>query len=124
VLRSATGLRVPALLNMAAALLTPIKPTLVTGANLAVIEARYLASALKNAHLRHWFGAHMGTAVVGLGCFWLEDVLVLEMGAPPVFHSLWHMLSAVSLGLIGPLLAHLDGALLLEGVQLAVTGGC
>lgn len=124
VLRSAAGLRVPAAVNLLAAVITPIKPTLVTGANLAVVEARYLASALQHAHLRPSFGVHFGAALTGIACFLFEDILVLEMGCPPVFHSLWHTLSALSLSLIQPLLTHCEGALLLEGVQVAVTGGC
>lgn len=122
VLRSATGLRAHPALSLAAAALTPLKPTLVTGANLMAIEARYLVSALAHPPLRAWFKAHAATAAVGIGCFAFEDILVLGMGAPPVLHSLWHSLSALSLGLIGPLLAHCEGALLLEGVQAAVTG--
>lgn len=122
VLRSATGAHVPMAINALAALVTPLKPTLVTAANLAIIEARYLTSALKHAHLRQIFGVHLGMAATGVGCFLLEDLLVMEMGAPPVFHSLWHTLSALSLGLIGPLLSHCEGALLLEGVQMVVAG--
>jgi hypothetical protein len=121
VLRAATGLRAPWPMAAAAALLTPLKPTLVTGANLAAVEARYLASALARPSLRGVFGAHMGVAIAGISCFALEDVLVLELGLPPVFHSLWHTLSALALGLIGPLLAHLEAPLLLEGVQLAAS---
>jgi hypothetical protein len=121
VLRAATGARAPAPLAAAAALLTPLKPTLVTGANLAAIEARFLASALARPALRGAFGAHMGVALAGIACFALEDVLVLDLGLPPVFHSLWHTLSALALGLIGPLLAHMEAPLLLEGVQLVVT---
>ncbi|GBF92631.1 hypothetical protein Rsub_05245 [Raphidocelis subcapitata] len=123
VLRAASGLRAPAPLAVAAALITPLRPTLVTGANLAAIEARYLLSALRHSHLRAFFGAHLGVAVAGVGCFLLEDVLVLEMGLPPVAHALWHSLSAAALGLIGPLLSHCHAAealLLLEGVQATV----
>ena len=122
VLRAATGLRAPPLVSAAAALVAPFRPTLVTGANLALIEARYLSKALAHAPLRGAFSAHAGAAAAGVCCFALEDVLVLGLGAPPVVHSLWHALSALSLGLIGPLLAHAEGALLLEGVQAAVTG--
>lgn len=109
VLRGAAGVRAPAAAAALAALITPVKPTLVTGANLAIIEARYLASALRHAPLRPLFSAHLGAAAAGILCFLFEDVLVVQMGAPPVFHSLWHCLSAASLGLIGPLLAHCEG---------------
>jgi hypothetical protein len=118
VLRKATGLGVPPLVNAAAALLTPLKPTLVTGANLAIIEARYLKTAMEHAHLRPSFGAHIGVAATGLGFFMLEDVLVLGMGAPPVVHSLWHLLSTVSLSLVGPLLTHCEAPLLRQGAQM------
>ncbi|KAI8477064.1 MAG: hypothetical protein J3K34DRAFT_516031 [Monoraphidium minutum] len=124
VLRGAAGVRVPLLVNALAAALTPLKPTLVSGANLAIIEARYLVKALHHAPLRPLFGAHVGSAAAGLLFFSLEDVLVLGMGAPPVVHSLWHCLSAASLGLIGPLLSHCgEGALLLEGAQLVAAAG-
>lgn len=122
VLRAATGLHVPMLVNLAAALVTPLKPTLVTSANLAAVEVRYLASALQHAHLRPMFGAHLGAAATGVGFFLLEDVMVIKGGAPPVFHSMWHTLSALSMGLMGPLLSHVEGALLLEGVQMMVVG--
>lgn len=122
VLRRAAGVRAPAAVGAAAVLLTPYKPTAVTAANLAAIEGRYLLSALRHAHLRPTFGCHVGAATVGLTLFALEDVLVMGLGAPPVVHSLWHLLSSLSLGLVGPLLSHCEGALLLEGVQVVATG--
>ncbi|KAI8471439.1 MAG: hypothetical protein J3K34DRAFT_232545 [Monoraphidium minutum] len=120
VLRGAAGLHAPPALDALAALLTPVKPLLVTGANLVAVEARYLTSALRHVHLRRPFGAHVSAAAAGVACFLLDDLLVLERGAPPVFHSMWHVLSSAALGLIGPLLAHCEAALLLEGVQVMV----
>lgn len=120
VLRSAAGLRAPAALRAVAALATPVKPTLVTGANLIAIEARYLWYALRHAQLRKAFATHVGAAAAGVACFLADDVLVLERGCPPVFHPCWHVLSSVSLGLVGPLLTHCEGTLLLEGVQALV----
>jgi hypothetical protein len=121
-LRRAAHIQLPAAMSLAALLVAPMKPTVVTGANLALVESKFLHHALKHAHLRPSFRLHISTAVIGMGFFAFEDA-ASAMGWPAVLHSLWHCLSALAMGCTNSLLQHLEVMLLVEGVQLKAAEG-
>ena len=81
-----------------------------------------MKSALAHSHLRSSFQAHIGSAAVGMVCFAYEDIATEKMGWPPVLHSLWHCLSALAMGCLHGLLAHLELAVLVEGLQMEAAG--
>jgi hypothetical protein len=89
VLRGAVGARAPRALGAAAALATPLKPTLVIGCNLLAIEARFVAAAVRHAALRGALCRHAAAAAAGVAAFLMDDILVLEKGFAPVFHPAW-----------------------------------
>jgi hypothetical protein len=70
---------------------------------------KYQYTALTNAHLLAGWGAHAVTAVAAIACFALEDGAI-AMKWPPLFHSAWHCLSAVTVGQTYTLLHHLETA--------------
>jgi hypothetical protein len=83
----------------------------------APLQLKYLYTALTNAHLLAGWGAHAVTAVAAITCFALEDGAI-AMKWPPLFHSAWHCLSAVTVGQTYTLLHHLERA---QPAQLLVT---
>jgi hypothetical protein len=141
-LREAVGLKAPPALALLGCTVTPLKPTLVTGANLVAIEARYACAALRAgapAHVRAAWRRHLMTAGLGLGCFLGEDAVVAAGGLGRAFpgggrlaarlggfnalHGAWHCLSAAALALSNALLGHVEEALLLEAAEVVVADG-
>jgi len=126
------GRKLPSWLALAACVATPLKPTLVTGANLAAIEVRYAQAAWsQGGHVRASWARHVGVAAAGLACFLVEDeaaALGAAAGAAGktgraaavpfnAFHGVWHLLSAAALGLVNVLLGHVEEAFLLEAAE-------
>jgi hypothetical protein len=123
-LRRAAHVRLPRAAALAAAALVPVKPSAVTAFNLALIEAKFAATALAHpGALGKGYALHLLTAAAGIASFLWEDVAIAR-GHPPVFHCAWHCLSAVAIGSSNALLAHgealLEGALLGEAVAVVV----
>ena len=89
-------------------------------------QAKYLKTALQHAHLMPSWKAHAATGLVGVACFLYEDTAVMK-SLPPVFHCLWHCLSAAAMGLTNSLLGHLEvvlaQGLVLEGLQTDLCQG-
>jgi hypothetical protein len=90
------------------------------------MQAKYLKTALQHAHLMPSWRAHVGTGLVGVACFLYEDIALMK-NWPPIFHCLWHCLSAAAMGLTNGLLGHLEivlaQGLVLEGLQTDLCQG-
>ncbi|GLC35711.1 hypothetical protein PLESTB_000486400 [Pleodorina starrii] len=95
---------VPASVTAAGMLATPFKPFLVSFVNSTAMELKFMAAARRNPKLRGPQRLHATCCLLGLGAFALED----WKPDLPLVHSVWHLLSSVSVATINNLLADVE----------------
>lgn len=91
----------PASTALLSLLAVPFQPFHVSSANIAALEVEYIRSRTKREDLRPIQKAHLTAAVLGAGCFFLED----NLPQVPLLHAAWHCLSAYATASTNHLLA-------------------
>ncbi|KAL6765752.1 hypothetical protein V8C86DRAFT_2448947 [Haematococcus lacustris] len=91
----------PLAITVASCLAVPFKPFLVSFANSAAMELKFLRRACQNKDLEQPQRLHAAAGVAGLAMFALEEF----MPELPLVHCAWHCLSATAVATVNHLMA-------------------
>ncbi|KAK9855462.1 hypothetical protein WJX84_011973 [Apatococcus fuscideae] len=83
---------------------TPFRPFIVSAGNTAALEVRYALRAKRDASFRRKFIDHVSCGAAGMTCFYLEE----HYPDNPCIHPAWHVLAALSVQSIRPLIDDIE----------------